>query len=130
MSNTQLVADVVAKIALPILENELGWINTLYRAHEDEFSSEVNGYKKGGSVRIRRPADFVLRTGATVVTQDVIEGYTTLTVDQQVGVDFEMTSSDQALKDTDMAERILKPAMSTIANGIMADVATKMYQGV
>ena len=128
-NNTQLVADVVAKIALPILENELGWINTLYRAHEDEFSSEVNGYKKGASVRIRRPADFVLRSGATVVTQDVIEGYTTLTVDKQVGVDFEMSSADQALKDTDMAERILKPAMSTIANGIMADVATQMYQG-
>lgn len=129
MTNTQLVADVVAKIGLPILENELGWINTLYRAHEDEFSSEVNGYKKGASVRIRRPADFVLRTGATVVTQDIIEGYTTLTVDQQVGVDFELTSADMALKDTDMAERILKPAMSTIANGIMSDVSTKMYQG-
>lgn len=125
MANTQLVADVVAKIGLPIPENELGWINTLYRADEDEFSSQVNGYKKGATIRTRRPADFVLRTGATVVTQDVIEVYTALTVDQQVGVGFEMTSADQALKDTDMAERILKPAMSTIANGIMNDVATE-----
>ena len=112
-----------------MLENKLGWVNTLYRAHEDEFSSEVNGYKKGATVRIRRPVDFVLRTGATVITQDIIEGYTQLTVDRQVGVDFELTSAEMALKDTDMAERVFKPAMSTIANGIMADVATQMYSG-
>lgn len=129
MSNTTLTADVVAKLALPLLENELGVVNTLYRAHEEEFSNEVNGYKKGGTVRIRRPADFVLRTGATVVTQDVIEGYTTLTIDQQVGVDFQFSSADLALKETDMAERILKPAMSVIANGMAKDVLSVMYQG-
>lgn len=130
MSNTTLTADVVAKLALPILENELGVVNTLYRAHEEEFANEVNGYKKGGSVRIRRPADFVLRTGATVVTQDVIEGYTTLTVDQQIGVDFQFTTSDLTLKETDLAERVIKPAMSTIANGMALDVFQQFYRGV
>lgn len=129
MSNTQLVADVVAKYGLPILENELGWVNTLYRALEDEFPGDVNGYTKGGSVRVRRPADFTLRTGATVVTQDIIEGYTTLTVDQQVGVDFQLTTAEMTLKDTNMVDRVIKPAMVTIANGIMADVANVMYQG-
>lgn len=130
MSNTTLTADVVAKIALPILENELGVVNTLYRAHEEEFANEVNGYKKGGTVRIRRPADFVLRTGQTVSTQDVIEGYTTLTVDQQVGVDFQFTTSDLTLKETDLAERVIRPAMSVIANGMAQDVFSKFYQGV
>lgn len=130
MSNTTLTADVVAKIALPILENELGVVNTLYRAHEEEFANEVNGYKKGGSVRIRRPADFVLRTGQTVSTQDVIEGYTTLTVDQQVGVDFQFTTSDLTLKETDLAERVIRPAMSVIANGLAQDVFSQFYQGV
>lgn len=129
MANTTLTADVVAKLALPILENELGVVNTLYRAHEEEFANEVNGYKKGGSVRIRRPADFILRTGQTVSTQDVIEGYTTLTVDQQVGVDFQFTTSDLTLKETDLAERIIRPAMSIIANGMAQDVLQQMYLG-
>jgi hypothetical protein len=120
---------VVAKIALPILENELGVVNTLYRAHEEEFANEVNGYKKGGTVRIRRPADFVLRKGATVSNQDVIEGYTTLTVDQQVGVDFQFTTSDLTLKETDLAERVIRPAMSVIANGMAQDVFQQMYLG-
>lgn len=129
MSNTQLVADVVAKLGLPMLENELGFVKTLYRAHEDEYGTQVNGYKKGASIRIRRPADFTLRTGANVSTQDVIEGYTTLTVDQQVGVDFDISGLDLTLKDTERNARIIKPAMSTIANGIAKDIAEVMYKG-
>ena len=129
MSNTTLTADVVAKLALPVLENELGIVNTLYRAHEEEFANEVNGYKKGGTVRIRRPADFIVRTGQTVSTQDVIEGHTNLTVDQQIGVDFQFTTSDLTLKETDLAERVIRPAMTNIANAMAADVFGVMYKG-
>lgn len=129
MPNTTLQADVVAKAALAILENELGVIKTLYRAHEDEFAQSVNGYKIGDTLRIRRPADFTVRTGATLSTQDVIEGYTSLVVDQQIGVDFSFTSTELTLKIEDLAQRVIKPAMSNIINTMTADVLTKMYMG-
>lgn len=129
MSNTTLQADVVAKAALAILENELGVLKTLHRVYEDEFTNSVNGYKIGDTVRIRRPADFTLRSGANISTQDVIEGRTTLVIDQQVGVDFAFTSSDLTLKIEDLSERVIKPAMSTIINGMAKDVFEKMYQG-
>lgn len=129
MANNTLTADVVAKIALPILENELGILNKMYRAHESEFDSTVNGYKKGDTVRIRRPADFTVRSGATMSTQDVIEGNTSLVVDQQKGIDFQFTSTDLTLKVEDMGERIIKPAMSSLVNAIALDVLTTMYQG-
>lgn len=129
MANTTLQADVVAKAALAILENELGVMDTLHRVYEDEFTNSVNGYKIGDTLRIRRPADFTLRTGATLTTQDVIEGRTTLVIDQQVGVDFQFTSSDLTLKIEDLSKRVIKPAMSTIINGIAKDVFEKMYQG-
>jgi len=129
MANNTLTADVIAKIALPILENELGVINKMYRAHEEEFSSTVNGYKKGDTISIRRPADFTIRSGATMSAQDVIEGKTTLVVDQQIGIDFQFTSTDLTLKVEDMAERIIKPAMSRIANELAYDVLTQMYRG-
>ena len=129
MSNTTLTADVVAKMALPILENELGWVGKLYRAPEEEFSKSVNGYKIGDTLRIRRPADFTIRSGAVMDVQDVIEGRTTLVIDQQIGVDFQFTSTDLTLKVEDMASRIIKPAMTTIANQLAKDVAQKMYQG-
>ena len=129
MANTTLTASVVAKAALAILDNELGWLKKLYRAHESEFSNRVNGYKIGDTLNIRRPADFTVRDGATLSTQDVIEGKTQLTIDKQIGVDFQFTSADLTLDVTDMAERIMKPAMTNIINFMANDVATQMYQG-
>lgn len=130
MSNTTLTADVIAKEALAILDNELGWISKLHRAHESEYSETVNGYKKGATISIRRPADFVIRTGATMNLQDVIEGKTTLTVDQQVGVDFNFTSTDLTLTMNDLSDRVMKPAMKTIVNYMAKDVLEQMYLGV
>lgn len=129
MSNTTLTADLVAKEALAILDNELGWLNKIHRAHEEEFSQTVNGYKPGDTIRIRRPADFTVRNGATMDLQDVIEGRTTLTVDQQTGVDFKFTSSDLTLKIEDLSERVIKPAMTNIINDMAADVMDIMYKG-
>lgn len=129
MSNTTLTADIVAKASLAILENELGWINQLHRAHEDEFSKSVNGYKVGDTISIRRPADFTVRSGATLSAQDVIEGKTTLTVNKQCGVDFEFTSADLTLKIEDLSERVIKPAMSSIVNYMANDLTTQMYSG-
>lgn len=129
MANTTLTASIVAKAALAILDNELGWLKKLYRAHESEFSNRVNGYKIGDTVSIRRPADFTVRSGATMDLQDVIEGKTTLTIDQQIGVDFSFTSSDLTLEVSDLAERVMKPAMTNIINYMADDVATQMYRG-
>jgi hypothetical protein len=129
MANTTLTADIIAKEALLILENELSVLKTLHRAHEDEFSQTVNGYKVGDTISIRRPADFTVRTGANISTQDVIEGKTTLVIDQQRGVDFAFSSTDLTLKINDLSERVIKPAMSSLINNITSDVLTQMYLG-
>lgn len=129
MANTTLTASIIAKEALVILENELGVLSTFYRPYEEEFSKKVNGYRVGETINIRRPADFTVRTGATLSSQDVIEGQTTLTVDQQRGVDFEFTSTDLTLKIDDLSERVIKPAMSSIVNNIALDVMQQLYRG-
>jgi len=129
MANTTLTADIIAKEALAILDNELGWLKSIHRAHESEYSETVNGYKKGSTISIRRPADYVVRTGATMDIQDSIEGKTTLVVDQQVGVDFNFTSTDLTLSMNDISERVVRPAMTNIINYMANDVATQMYQG-
>lgn len=128
MPNTTLTASIIAKEALVILENELGVLGTFYRPHEQEFSKKVNGYRVGESISIRRPADFTVRSGATLAVQDVIEGATTLVVDQQRGVDFEFTSQDLTLRIDDLSERVIKPAMSSIINNITSDVLTQLYR--
>ena len=130
MANTTLTADVVAKMALAILDNELGWVKKIHRGHQEEFTNRVNGYKIGDTVSIRRPADFTVRTGAVLSAQDVIEGKTALTVDQQIGVDFQFSSTDLTLNMTDLSERVMKPAMTNIVNHVASDVATTMYKGL
>jgi len=130
MANTTLTADIIAKEALAILENELGWIKRLHRAHESEFDQKVNGYKVGDTISIRRPEDGQVRTGATLSTTDVIEGKTTLTIDQQIGSDFQFTSTDLTLKIEDLSERVIKPRMSNIINYMANDVLTQMYRGI
>lgn len=130
MSNTTLTADVIAKEALAILDNELGWLNKIHRAYEDEFSNSVNGYKIGDTLSIRRPDDGQVRIGATLSATDVIEGKTTLTIDQQIGSDFQFTSSDLTLKITDLSDRVIKPRMINIINHVANDVLTQMYRGV
>ena len=129
MADTTLTADVIAKEALTILDNELGWLKKLHRAHEEEFSNSVNGYKVGETISIRRPADFTVRTGASTSVQDVIEGKVTLTIDTQIGVDFDFSSTDLTLKIEDLSERVMKPAMTNIINHMANDVAVTMYRG-
>ncbi|HAF38434.1 MAG TPA: hypothetical protein DCG72_05560 [Gammaproteobacteria bacterium] len=130
MADTTLTADVIAKEALAILDNELGVLNTFHRGHESEFSSKVNGYKIGDTLSIRRPADFTVRSGATLSTQDVIEGKVSLAIDQQRGVDFDFTSTDLTLKVSDLSERVIRPAMTNIINNIASDCMSQFYQGV
>jgi hypothetical protein len=78
----------------------------------------VNGYEVGETISIRKPTDFTVRTNATMSTQDVTEGKTTITVDQRRGVDFKFNSQDLTLKIGDLSERVIKPAMIQLANSI------------
>jgi hypothetical protein len=130
MPNTTLTADVIAKESLLLLENELGVLDTFHRAHEEEYSETVNGYKKGSTIAIRRPADFTVRTNSTLSSQDVIEGKVNLVIDQVRGVDFEFTSTDLTLSVSKLSERVLKPAMSSLVNNITADCMNAFYPEV
>lgn len=122
MSNTTLTADIIAKEAVRILENECVMAKLVHRGYEEEFSKKVNGYTVGETVSIRRPTDFTVRDGATAVIQDVVEGKTTFTVDKQKGIDFKFTSQDLTLQIGDLADRVMKPGLIQLANQVDLDV--------
>jgi len=129
MSNTTLTADIIAKEAVMILENDCVMANLVHRAHEDEFSKAVNGYTVGETISIRRPADFTVRTGPTAAVQDVVEGKTSITIDTQIGVDFKFTSQDLTLQIKDLSERVMKPAMIQIAEYMDRDLLS-LYKDI
>jgi hypothetical protein len=118
MSNTTLTADIIAKEAVRILENNLTMAKLVHRGYEDEFSKKVNGYTVGETVSIRRPTDFTVRDGAVAAIQDVVEGKTTFTVDTQKGIDFKFSSSDLTLQINDLSERVMKPGLIQLANAV------------
>lgn len=118
MANTTLNASIIAKEALTILDNELVMAKQVYRGLEKEYGNSVNGYTPGATVSIRRPTDFTVRSGATASTQDVTEGTTSITVDQQKGVDFKFSSLELTLSIKELSERVIKPAMVQLANDV------------
>lgn len=122
MSNTVLTADIIAKEAVMILDNELVMAKKVFRGYEEDFSKKPNGYKVGETITIRKPTDFVVRDGAVMDTQDVVEGSTSITVNKRKGIDFKFTSQDLTLKIEDLSERVIKPAMVQLANQIDTDL--------
>jgi hypothetical protein len=129
MANTILTPSVIAKEALMLLDNNLVLGKLVNRAYEEEIARPVNGYKKGGSVQIRKPAKYTFRYGTTAQPQDSTEKSLTLTVGTQGGVDLQFSSADMTLKISEFSERFLKSAMVTIANQVDRDVAS-LYKSV
>ena len=129
MPQTVLNADVIAKAALMVLDNNLVGANLVYRGFEDEFDPDRDGYKVGDTVSVRRPAQFTVRRGETAQIQDVKEGKFPIKVDLLDGVDFKFSSTDLTLRIEDLAERVMKPALLQLANNIDMEV-WKLYKSV
>lgn len=129
MANTTLTADIIAKEAVMILDNECVMGGLVYRGYEEEFTKKVNGYEVGETISIKRPTDFTVRDGRVAAVQDVTEGKFSLTVDKFKGVDFKFTSEELTLQIGDLSERVIKPAMVQLANQIDRDVQA-LYKDV
>lgn len=129
MANTPLLqANVVCKEALDILTNNLVFVSKINRSWEGEFDQEINGYKKGQTVNIRRPARFVSSVGSALATQDFTETNTSLTVGTQRHVNVTFTSQELTLNISEFAERILQPQMVQLANDIDYDALSMVNQ--
>ena len=112
MPNTikTLEAGDITRKALSILHNELVFTKLIDKQYDNRFA--VTGAKNGGTLLIREPNQFTIRTGAIMDTQDVTETTQTLTLATQKGVDVNFSSVELTLSLDDFAERILQPAMS------------------
>ena len=115
MSNTikTLGDGDITREALAILHNNLIFTKRINKQYDDRFA--VSGAKNGGTLLIREPNQFTVRSGAVIDTQDVTETTQSLTVATQRGVDINFSSVELTLSMDDFSERILKPAMSRLA---------------
>jgi hypothetical protein len=119
MSNTNLTIDQITREGLRILVNNLGFARNTNKEYDASFAND--GAKIGDTLRIRKPARYIIRTGATLDVQDHTETKVDLALDNQIGVDVNFTSKELTMDIDDFSSRILKPAMATIANKIDLD---------
>jgi len=119
MSNTNLTIDEITREGLRILVNNLGFSRNTNREYDSSFAND--GAKIGDTLRVRKPARYEIRTGATLDVQNHTETKVDLQLDTQAGVDVNFTSKELTLDIDDFSDRVLKPAMATIANKIDLD---------
>ena len=110
---------MITREALMVLENQLTFAKRVNREFDEKFG--VDGAKIGDSVRVRKPTRYVGRSGTALSVEDATEDYSTVTLNTQFGVDVNFTSKELTLSIDDFSKRILRPAISTIANKIDYD---------
>lgn len=118
---------IISKMAAGMLEDEFQFLKTIDKESSESFS-QVNGYNPGDTINISKPARFTMGTTADVTStiQDVIEQKVPLALDKTRNVAINLTSAEIAtdLSLKSWANRILKPAISSLAQGIEAECLT------
>lgn len=135
MANDMKVQDIIVREAQYQLKNALVLGNLVSRQHEAEFTTDVNGFKKGDTVRVKRPENFIPGEGSAISLADVEEATTTVTVDTQLNKGLSFTSKELTLflSGPKGARRIgeekIKPLMFSFANRIDSDLSA-LYRKV
>ena len=119
MSNNLLTISKITNEALMVLENELTFTGEVDRNYDDQFA--VVGAKIGNTVNVRRPGRFIGTTGPALNVEDFNETSVPVTLSTQFHVDTQFTTQDLALSLDMFSDRVLKPAIATIANRIDRD---------
>lgn len=115
----------ITRKALQILHNNMPFIRSIDRQYDSRFAK--SGAKNGGTLLIREPNQFTVRSGWTMDTQDVTETTQTLTIATVRGVDLEFSTSELTLSIDDFSDRYLKPAMTRLAAEVEKVVINGVY---
>ena len=119
MSNNLLTISKITNEALMVLENELTFTGQVDRNYDDQFA--VVGAKIGQTVNVRRPGRFIGAVGPQLVVEDFNESSVPVTLSTQFQVSTQFTTQDLALSLDMFSDRILKPAIATVANKMDRD---------
>ena len=126
--NTFLTPDVIAREALLILEDNIVAPQVMNTSATADFA----GARVGDTVRIRRPAFFGVddysrgSNSGNIRIQNAVEHSIDLKIEKQFDVSFEVSSKELAMSVDEFNERMLRPAMSAIAQKIDTYALTKI----
>lgn len=132
VNTVKSAATIIAKTSAAMLADKLQFIKTIDK--ETGFPGDVNGFDKGDTLTISKPARFIPTTVADLTSnlQDVVEEKTTIALSNQTNVGVNFTSKEIAT-DLDLKKwmkRIAEPAMSSIAQTIESTALLSMTNAV
>jgi hypothetical protein len=117
MSNVLATCSVIAKTALPILENMLAFSKNVNRDWESEFTANMDrGYAPGNTINIKKPPRYTYRAGRVAVPQATVETTVPLTLSQG-GCDIQFNSNEMTLSLTRLEDKVAA-AIAPVANEI------------
>ena len=128
MANNLLTISQITNEGLMVLENDLCFADHVNRQYADQFA--LSGAKIGYTVNVRKPPRYIGTTGPALNIEDTNETYIPVTLTTQFHVDVQFTTADLATSVDLFKERIINPAVATVANKIDRDVATYAYQNI
>lgn len=117
MSNTLATCNIIAKEALAILQNSLGFAANVSTDWQQEFEkNQSRGYSPGAVINIKRPPRYTYRAGRVSVPQATTETSVPLTLSQG-GADLGFTSFESTLS-LQQKERKIQAAVIAVVNEI------------
>jgi hypothetical protein len=121
INNIKDVGTVIAKLAAGMLADETQFLKSIDKEPASSFG-QINGYNVGDTININKPARFIPTTTADLTSslQEVVEEKTSLVLDTRVNVGVNLTSAEiqNTLALKDWTARVLKPAVSSIAQKV------------
>ena len=134
MANQVLTHQMIAREAAKMLEELAPFTANINKGRQDEFGTDVSGFKKGDTVKIKIPTAGKVFDGAQFAgggsAADLIEQSVNLTLDTQKHIALQFGAKEKMLDITDFKERILMPQMRTLASVVEADLISKGVLGV
>ncbi|HHW4683209.1 MAG TPA: P22 phage major capsid protein family protein [Xylella sp.] len=144
MGTQALTHQMIAREAAKMLVENNNVVSNINTERSREFGEEINGYKKGDTVKIMVPPVPVTFSGSTFAVSDsplappvfetplsappISESYVNLKLDQQHHVPLTFTAKEKKLDLTDFSKRFLRPAMTSLSSKVNAVLLTSMYQ--
>lgn len=127
MANSLLTIDKITNEAMMVLENDLTFTKQVNREYDSQFAQ--SGGKIGDTVNVRKPVRYLGRNGAGLSVENTTESSVPVTLSNQWGQDVSFSSKDLTLSIDMFSDRILKPAIATVANMIDA-AGMQLYKDV
>ena len=127
-SNSFITASWVAKKGLTILHDKAKAAVRCNRNYEGLFGKPLAGVPIGTTIQARLPFKYTLRTGAYMSANPLVQRTASLTLNNQNGVDLDLTSVERQMDIGDFSEQILQPAMAQISGGIEQNICALVTQ--